>query len=222
MLFYRDLLDILIPRAERLGLVDTETGKADAVELQMYLFNALLTVVELHDLDTYLVRNTNIARTQADHEHYPVPEDFGRLVQATPLLQRGLRIDDTTDLFPLEYLDPAEFDARRSVRSQRPTHFTVQRRQIHLYPTPDSNSGNNYTVRGVYVERVSRPELDHEVLLDYPTALIEEALFTQANDMGKVTQALATRRTEALSRLVGGDMGDATRIGERFVTPQGR
>ena len=39
---FSDLIDILIQRAERLGLVDAESKKADSAELELYLFQALL------------------------------------------------------------------------------------------------------------------------------------------------------------------------------------
>src|SRR5712692_4488612 len=47
---YKDLLDLLMQRADRLALVDSATGKVDAVELELYMFNALLSIVETVDL----------------------------------------------------------------------------------------------------------------------------------------------------------------------------
>lgn len=217
MLRYRDIIDILIPRAERLGLAQPEMNKVDAVELELYMFNALLDLVELNDLDVYTVRNTYMAQTLSGVDTYPLPDDFGRLILPRVLLKRGIQIDDTIDLFDLEYLDPQQLVAKRAPKRERPRQFTVLQRNIILYPPPDDNTGNNYTLRGLYIERISRPELDDDILLDYPTALVEETLFRMASDAGRVTQTLATTRNEAVAKLIGGPLGNPERIGRNFV-----
>ena len=216
-LTYSDIVDVLLSRAERLGLASEESQQVDAIELEMYLFNALLSLVELNDLDVYTVRNTNIAKTQSGVDNYELPADYGRLILPRSMNHRGMQVDDTVDLHNLEYLDPSQFNAKRADRNGVPTQFTVLRRHIHIYPPPDTNSGNNYTLRGVYIERVGRPDLEDEVLLEYPTALIEETLFKLASDAGRLTQTLATTRNEAMAKLMGGPLGNPTRIGAQLT-----
>lgn len=217
---YRDVLDILIPRAQRLGLTEASSGEVDAVELEMYMYNALLKLVELVDLSEYTAREPTIAVTEPGREDYPVPEDFGRLIRPTSLLTRGIRLSNGVTRSALTYLDPTDFDSDYLESGHVPTHFTVQTRTFYLRPAPDDNGGAQYTLSGLYIQRVPRITLDHEVRLDDPAALIEETLFMLASDANVLTQSLATTRTEALARLAGGDMGRATQIGDRFVPIQ--
>jgi len=202
---YSDLIDIMMQRAERLGLTTTAEQKADAAELEVYVFQALLHVTEVIDIPIYLQNNTEIAITSSGHNTYPMPQDYGRLIAPRVQNRRGIYLYDTVRNVDLEYLDPNSFARQSSLINERPTQFTVTQRTLWLYPTPDDNGTDNYTVRGLYVQRVERPELDDEVLLTYPTALIDEALFRLASDMGRPIQALAATRTEALTRLVNGN-----------------
>jgi hypothetical protein len=86
----------------------------------------------------------------------------------------------------------------------RPDAFTVTGRSLWVFPPPDSNTGQQYTLKGLYVARVSRPDLDDEVVLTHPVALITEALFLLSADMNKTNQGLTATRTEALARLAAG------------------
>jgi hypothetical protein len=91
------------------------------------------------------------------------------------------------------------------------------RRQIWLYPTPDDNNGEDYTVRGLYIERVDRPNLDEDVLISYPTVLVDEALFILAGDMNRVTPQLAAKRAEGIAKIIGGPMGSVTQLARAAI-----
>ena len=77
---YGDILDLLLQRAERLGLVDAATQQADSAELLLYMYQALLSLTEAVDLPEYLVQNELIATTTAGQSVYTLPPDFGRLI----------------------------------------------------------------------------------------------------------------------------------------------
>lgn len=188
-------------RAERLGLIDPDSKKVDAAELELYLFQALLDVIEITDLPAYMVQNTNIVTTAIGIAQYPMPDDYGRLISPRVQNKRGIYLFDTLDNMDLTYIDPNSFARQVSMFNSKPTQFTITQRSLWLFPTPDST---NYTVRGIYMQRVNRPDLDDEVPIMYPTALIDDALFRLASDMNRASQSLTATRMESLTRLVAG------------------
>jgi hypothetical protein len=188
-------------RAERLGLVDESSKKADAAELELYLFQALLDLTDGADLPAYVVQNITIASTAQGTANYAMPDDYGRLIMPRVQNKRGLYIFDGLLNTDLTYIDPNSFARQVSLTQGKPEQFTITQRQLWLYPTPDATA---YTIRGVYIQRVDRPDLDDDVLLGYPTALIDEALFRLASDMNRMTQTLLTMRVESLARLAAG------------------
>lgn len=210
---YRTLLNILQARAERLGFVDPDSQRADAAELQIYMFQALMALIELYDLDPYTVNNPQLAQTESGVTNYALPSDFGRLISPREQMKRGMFLFNGAKNVDLTYLDPNSFARKTSPSPQTPESFTVTRRRLWLYPTPD----RAYTIRGLYIERPTKPDLGDDVLLEYPTALVNETLFIFATDTGKLTQALAGMRNESLARLVGSEMGEATRIAPKLV-----
>ncbi|SRR6266851_2191814 len=201
MLKFSDLVDIMIQRAERLGLVEPDSKKADAAEIELYLFQALLDITDGGDLPAYMIQNTSIATTTIGVAQYPLPADFGRLITPRVQNKRGIYLFDTFEIDDLTYIEPNAFARQVSTTNAKPEQFTVTQRNLFVFPTPDKNT---YTIRGLYIQRVDRPELDDEVLIMYPTALIDEGLFRLASDMNRATQALTIMRTEALARLTGG------------------
>lgn len=203
-LHFSDILDLLMTRAERLGLVSGSEQKSDAAELEMYLFQALLDITESVDIPAYLKRDEAIAVTTAGHPDYPLPDDFGRLILPRVQNKRGIYLYDTFRNADLEYVDPNVFARRSSLLNTRPEQFTVIERRIWLYPTPDDNGTSDYTIRGLYVQVIDRPDLDDEVPSGYPTALVDAALFRLATDMGKHAQALTATRAESMARLITG------------------
>lgn len=201
MLHYSDLLDIMTTRAERLGLTDPATQKVDAAELELYIFQALLDVVEASDLEAYTVTNTQMAVTTSGVATYPMPADYGRLILLRVQNKRGIYLNDGLKNDDLMYIDPNSFARQTSLQPARPKSFTVSKRQLFLYPTPDDNTGSDYMVSGVYIERIERPNLDDEVLLSYPTVLIDVALYRLASDMGKPQNGLKDAWMAAMGKL---------------------
>ncbi len=200
---YGDLLDILMTRAERLGLTAAD-GHADATELELYIYHSLLGIVESIDVPAYMQRDNNIAITKAGQADYAVPKEFGRLILPRVRNRRGIFLYDEVKNEDLEYIEPNSFSRKTSVSDRRPVQFTVMQRKLWLYPTPDGNATNNYRIRGLYMLKVERPGLEEDVLLDHPTALVEDALFRLATDMNRLPQGLAATRQEAMGRLVNG------------------
>jgi hypothetical protein len=209
---YKDLLDIFIQRADRLGLVDPSTSRTDAAELELYLFQALLSIIEMEDLNDYTIRNENILVTQAGVDNYSAPDDFGRLIAPRVRNRRGIYLNDTAVDHDLEYIDPNIFVRQSNGPQGVPSQFTVMRRRFFLSPTPDANGANNYKLRGIYIERAGRPDMQDDVPLAFPTVLTDEAIFILAGDMGKMNSTILTRRTEAMVKLMGSPLGNADRI----------
>lgn len=197
---YEDLLDIMQQRAERLGLTVKDGDTADTAELELYLFQALLDLAELTDIPAYMLYNQTLATTVPGQQSYELPETFGRLVLPRVRNRRGIYLFDGLRNRDLEYLTPPSFSSHMGGVLAKPRQFTVMGRDLWLFPIPDSS----YSVRGTYLQAVKRPELTDEVMLPYPTSLIEQALFRLASDAGKNPQGLGATRTEALTRLATG------------------
>jgi hypothetical protein len=214
---YKDLLDLLMQRADRLALVDAATGRVDAVELEFYMFNALLSIVETVDLNDYTIRSSRIVTTTAGVDSYTVPDDFGRLITPRVRNRRGIFLNDTANDYDLEYVDPNVFIRQEIVPQRRPDRFTVMGRSLLLGPVPDANGANNYRIHGVYIKHVERPDLEEVVPLPYPSVLIDEAIFILASDIGKVSDAIVARRNAALAKLSGAPRGNADRIARNPV-----
>lgn len=203
-MLFADLLDIMLQRMERLGFVDQATGQADAAEAELYLFQALLDIIETADIPAYTHFEPSLALTIAGQPDYTLPEDFGRLLLPRVQNKRGMAIFDGTFSNDLEYIEPNAFTRQVSFKNAAPTQFTVMERTLWLYPSPDGNGSSNYMVRGTYIVRASRPELDDEVLVSYPAALVDVALLRLGSDIGKDTQPLERMREESMARLVRG------------------
>lgn len=202
---YKDLLDMLIPRVERLGLIDASTGRADAMEMKLYLYQSLLDILDAFDFESYTIIDEQMALTQAGTRTYALPNRFGRLIYPRVMGKRGIFLQDATDAesFELEFVDPNTFMKRPSLANRRPTTFTISQRTLYLYPTPDAAAGGaSYTVIGVYIERVDRPDDEDDVILPNPAALIHNALYLIASDAGKLNPIITQQRNEALQNLL--------------------
>ena len=200
---YSDLSDLMLQRMERLGFVSPE-GRADAAEAELYLFHALLDIVELVDTPQFERNNQEITVTSNGIAEYAMPDDYGRLIHPRVQNKRGIFLWDTVSNTDLEYIDPNAFARQSSLANARPEQFTVIGRALWLFPTPDANGTSNYTVRGLYIVRPSRPDLEDEVTLSYPSALIDQALYRLASDMGKTNEMLTNARSEGIARLARG------------------
>lgn len=200
-LHYSDLLDLFEQRAEHLGLLAPGTTHADTADLELYIFQALLDLIEMSDLPAYTTYDKNMAATVPGQQHYPLPDNFSRLILPRVQNRRGILLFDGARNHNLEYVEPSSFAARPLLKLATPTQFTVMGLQLWLFPAPDTAS---YTIRGTYILRPDRPGLDDEVVLAYPSALVEQALFRLVSDSGKNPQLLGGTRQEALTHLVAG------------------
>lgn len=203
-LLYSDLLDIMQQRMERLGLVDEDSGQADSTEAALYLLQALLDIVEIADIPAYTYYERALAVTMSGKQDYPLPENFGRMLLPRVRNRRGFYVFDMFTQTDLEYLDPNSVTRKMSPTLGKPMQFTIIGSALWLYPIPDANAASNYTVRGTYIEKVERPELTDRVVLPYPTALVDVALYRLGSDMGKDVSILAQQRQESLTRLAQG------------------
>ena len=203
-LTYADVLDVLMTRAVRLGLVDNVSGNPDAAELELYMFQALLDIVELVDMPAFTRHNDNMMITASGLADYAMPSDFGRLIYPRVQNRRGIYIFNSVHLVDLEYVDPNVFSRKVSTINKEPSSFTIMERRLWLYPTPDANGTTDYTVRGVYIKAIDKPDLSDEVTFGFPTVLIDVALSRLAADIGKQVQALAATREQIIARLVAG------------------
>lgn len=197
---YADLLDVMEQRAERLGLLTTADQKVDTVELEIYLFQGLLDILEAADIPDYTAYNDNFVQTEAGNPSYPVPDIFGRLLLPRVKNKRGFYLFDGQKNNDLEYIEPNSLLRHIGAPNKKPTQFTIAHRALWLSPTPDAV----YTVRATYIIKPERPVLEDDVLLSYPTVLIDSALWRQATDMGKQVPALSTARQESLAKLLSG------------------
>ena len=201
---YADILDLLMTRSVRLGLADKISGNPDAAELELYMFQALLDIVEMADMPAFMHHDNNMMVTTKGLSDYAMPDDFGRLIYPRVQNHRGMYIYDTFQNVDLEYVDPNVFSRKVSLTNGRPTSFTVMERRLWLYPTPDGNGTADYIVRGVYVKAMSKPDLNEDVLFGFPTVLVDVALSRLAADIGKQVQALSATREEITARLLAG------------------
>ena len=202
---YRDLFDMLIPRVERLGLIDTSTGRADAAELELYLYQSLLDIIDTFDFECYTIIDDNIAITQNGVRTYALPPRFGRLIYPRVMGKRGMFLQDVTDteVFELEFVDPHVFMKRPNIANRRPTIFTLSERTLYLYPTPDVAAGGAaYTIIGTYIDRVDRPDLDDDVILPNPATLVHNAIYLIASDTGKINEGIIKQRNDSMQNLI--------------------
>lgn len=201
---YGDVLDIVMTRSERLGFVTGTEQKADAAELELYIYQALLDIAEIVDVPAFMQHDDNIVLTTAGKPDYTLPDSFGRLLLPRPNNRRGMYLWDTLKNNDLEYIDPNSYMRARSLTNGKPTQFSVIDRTLWLLPTPGNNGSTGYTVHGTYVQSLARPELSDAVTLGYPAAIIEQTLYLLASDSGKLTPGLEKSRGEGFDRLVQG------------------
>jgi hypothetical protein len=188
-------------RAENLGLKDPATDRTDSAILELYIWQALIDIAEMADVPALMRNDVLLFVTESGVNTYQLPADWGRLIMPRVRNRRGIYIYDGQRQFDLEFVDSNVLARQYSPTLTRPRQFTVIERKLMLYPTPDNNNSSNYTVKGVYVVRQERPELDDEVPLSYPGMLIDLGLFRYAADAGKSIQALADARVENMARL---------------------
>jgi hypothetical protein len=198
---YAELLDIVQLRAEQLGIKDPATDRTDSAVLEIYIHQALIDISEMADVPALMRNDALLFVTESGVNTYQLPMDWGRLIMPRVRNRRGIYLYDGIQQFDLEHTDPNVLARQYSSTLARPRQFTVVERQLMLFPTPDNNSGLNYTIKGVYVVRQERPNLDDEVRVPYPGMLIDLTLYRAAADLGKSIQSLAEAKVENMARL---------------------
>ena len=196
------MLGLFPPRANPLGLVDQETGQVDAAATELALTHAIMTLADGWDLDAYTVVNDNMFVTTAGERRYALPRDFGRFPTPKHRHDYQLYLYDNSDEFGISYIDPVAFVATRDTSNGTPRTFTVSENHVLLDPPPNTNSGNNYIGRGIYIKRITSIERNDDILVSNPTVLLDGALAQLAILYGSPRAAdlfgLATKSTERL------------------------
>ena len=173
---YRDMLNLLLPRAKMLGFVDQETGQVDAAEAELAVLNAVMTLADGWDLDSYTIVADNLFVTTTGERRYALPRDFLRFPRPKHRHDYHLYLYDASDEFGLDYVDPVAFMATRDTTNGTPSAFTVSEGDVLLDPPPNANSNNNYIGRAVYIKRITSLEWRDEILVPSTTALLDGAL----------------------------------------------
>ena len=176
MTTYRDLINLILPRAKTLGFSDQETGHVDAAEVELSIVNAIMVLTDGWDLDCYTVIADNMFVTTAGERRYATPTDFGRFPTPKHRHDYHLYLYDNSQDFGLDYYDPVTFFATRTTTNGTPSIFTVTDNHFMLDPPPDTNSARNYIGRGIYIKRTTSFEWRDDILVSNPTALLDGAL----------------------------------------------
>ena len=201
-MIYRDLIPLLQTRADRLGLIDVQTGRSDPDELGRYMAVAVTYFREKYDLDEFITIDRALFQTQVSEESYALPNGFGRLLTPENRDYGGITLSatDGTNQRPMEYKPPAVFnDTFDTSETGEPVEFTITGRWMRLSPTPD----DEYLVGGTYVER-NTFALDDLMPMMLESPLVTRTLTILAADMGRVNQLLALEYQDALSVLANG------------------
>jgi hypothetical protein len=203
-----DLADMLEGRAKRLGLPD------DTADLLLAAWNVLQNMTDTYDLPSYMIQNDAIFQTLPGQTTYPLPEDFGRLLGTSD--QQYINTGGTGDsglylaggsssAFSIVFREAIAFRSQSRLQQGKPSHFTLSGRRIVLDPPPDTNGGAHYLCQGVYMAAVQRPDLNlqDEIVLDEPTAIVAGTLYQMAADRGLPQAAtLKDEYTALLSAVV--------------------
>lgn len=196
---YRDILSQLKPRAERLGLTDLQTGRADDQELAQYMWSALMFFWENYDLDEFTVIQRFLFVTTSGIEGYRLPDTFGRLLTPWNREYGGITIaqSDGTGQTDLRYRPPAVFNASYdSSNTSQPTYFTFIGRDMLLSAIPNSA----YRIGGTYIEAIA-PQLDDMVPSMLHRPLMTHTLTQLASDIGRMTPLLLKEEQQAIAML---------------------
>lgn len=196
-MLYRDVVDKVLPRARRLGLLDAETGQVDAVEVETALLSYMQWLVAQYDLDAFTVINENMGTTTVGDRDYALPEDFGRLFQPEDRDEHGIFLHDGTHMHRLTYRKPDEWLRLLASSVNRPSYFTISGRTIQLDPAPNTNTDSNYTLRGAYIRAIQ--DIDLDATLPIPLRTAEEGTLAQmAADFASPSATLLTAKSSNL------------------------
>ena len=206
-----DLITQLLPRAQRLNLVDPTTGFIDRDEVLTYMQAAIRYLANRYQLQHFLRMNHELFRTANNVESYQITNNYGfQYPQNTRQSGFALTNTDGTSLSNLEYYEPARYNLVRSSTTGRPAWFTLIENLMYLQPTPNA----------IYiVEAIDRPAQDG---VDIPEPYVEmvqaETLYRMAADLGKLNQSLIDDRIQMTRTVVNGEQ----RQRQRFFTSSER
>lgn len=207
MITFNTIQTQLLPRLQRLGLVDPITGFYDSDELASYVHAAMRYLANRYQLQHFLSMNRELFRTVANVEFYQIPPNYG-FWSPEETRRSGFAISASNGTNPgnLEYYDPARFNLLRNTTTGKPARFTLMENRMYLQPIPDT----------IYIiEALERPVQDGDEIPElYAEAVKIETLWRMASDQGKATALLADERTQILRTLVNGE----ARQRQRFYT----
>jgi hypothetical protein len=211
------LLNELVPRLQRLRLVDAATGFFDRDEVEAYIGFAIRYLANRYQLQHFLQMNRELLRTQPGVEIYGLPPNYG-FWSPEETRRSGLAVREPDDETPtdLHYYDPARYELSRSRTPGKPAWFTLVSNSLYLMAIPDK----------VYVvEAIIRPlQHGYEIPDPYAQAVEIETLWRLAGDSvnnqdaQRALPVLDKERTEILRTMVNGEH----RQRQRFYTSSER
>jgi len=205
------LITQMLPRAQRLGLVDPQTGYIDREEISHYLQASVRYLANRYQLQHFLKMNRELFRTEVGMESYVVPPNYG-FWYPDETRKSGLAVtnSDGTQTANLEYFDPPRFNLFRTTTQNKPAWFTLMEGLLYLQPIPDAT---------YLIEAIERPIQDGADIPEPYVAAVEiETLWRMASDLGKATVLLDRERLELLRTLVNGE----ARMQQKFYTSRER
>ena len=182
---YVDLVAQLVPILRALPTPQGQTAPmVDEGRLEQSLFHALQQALTLADLDAFTVFDTALFTTQTGVRTYPLPVDFGRLLNYREPRQTGVRCSDGVSSYEITQELPLDLAQSQTSTNGRPGRFCMTAGGMSLDPPPDSNSGSSYTIRATYLQQINLATFDmtQEVRAITPQALLEAA---QAHYLGQ-------------------------------------
>lgn len=180
---YADLMTLLLIEARAVLNAAWQPGmplpRVNEGRLERCLVETMMDILDEVDLDAFTLIDQAIATTATGTRTYALPTTFRRLLlNARDQNENGLRISDGTSIFPLWHQQMAVFNQGLVTTNARPRRFVLAGTNIVVDPPPDSNSTNNYTIRGTYIQNFdySRFDLTQTMPFREPQALQDAVL----------------------------------------------
>jgi len=213
------LLDMLLLRAQDVGLTEEDSGKVDVTSLLQRVVHILETLSDTYDLDALTMTATPLVTTQSGQRDYALPPDFKRFINPRDHDESGLFLIRNGQSRPLGYRDPWTLERQKTETAGIPAFFTRLGGVIRLDPPPDDNDGAQYTLSGLYIRHTSRETLETDIQQLPAALLLDMALAQYALDKGDVrAPALLVESEKARTRL----LNHVARQKQRFQPQIGR
>ena len=186
----------MLPRLQRLKLVDPVTGFYDLEEVEWYCLSAVQYLVQRYQLQHFTRINRELFRTVNTVESYQLPVNLGFKPPENER-QSGFAIASSDGSSPsdLQYYEPARFTLLYSTTTGKPARFTFAQNLMYLQPIPD----------GVYIIQALDRAASTDVPDHYVSAVQIETLWRMASDQEKATALMADERMHVLRTLVNGE-----------------